>query len=98
MNECNCLCRLTDQNNNEPDVKKMKLGSLDDVNSIIEDKMKIQNRHFYNLRTNLEKSLTTAELTEILQANEQFIPTSPSDVIFWHSSHRKSFTISLFNF
>lgn len=82
MNERNCLCRLTDQNNNEPDVKKMKLGSLDDVNSIIEEKMKIQNRHFYNLRTNLEKSLTTAELTEILQANEQFIPTSPSDVIF----------------
>lgn len=59
------------ENNNEPDSKKHKMGTVDDVNSIIEKKIKSQNRKFHALRNQLQENLTPTNLIEILESNNK---------------------------
>lgn len=81
------MSRANDDNNNKPALKKFKEGSLDDVNDIIETKIKLQNREFFELRENLER-LKADELTDILKTNAQFVPNDKLDVrLYSHKSY-----------
>lgn len=77
------LCRSTDkendENNNGPPVKKCKTGTINDVNEIIEKKMKSQNTELTKLRNKL-KELKPDDLVAILNANKQFVPEEKSKV------------------
>lgn len=69
-----------DENNNEPDTKRLKLGDINDVNSIIDEKIKSQNTGFSRLRNELKRALIPDDYVDILQKNDQFIPTDPDKV------------------
>lgn len=74
--------KSNDGNNNEPAVKKLKTGTLDDVNGIIEQKITRQNKDLHDWKENLRKNLKSSELIDILNANEQFVPEGYDDVSF----------------
>lgn len=74
--------RTSDENNNKPPVKKFKVGSLDDVNNIIDEKIAIQNQEFFELREDIER-LKMEEMINILKSNLQFVPEEKSDVILF---------------
>lgn len=69
-----------DDNNNEPDTKRLKLGDINDVNEIIDAKIKSQNKNFSSLRNELKSHLKHSDYVAILKENEQFIPDEPNKV------------------
>lgn len=70
-----------DENNNEPtESKRLKLGDLNDVNSIIDAKMKSQNQDVFKLRISLENKLNDDDYIAILNENDQFIPSDRTKV------------------
>ncbi|XP_055324089.1 poly [ADP-ribose] polymerase-like [Sitodiplosis mosellana] len=70
-----------EENNNEPPNKKLKTGSLDDVNAIIEQNITKQNKQIHDWKENLEKNLKPQELIAILQANNQFVPKENAEIL-----------------
>lgn len=68
----------TEENNNEPPEKKIKIGTINDVNQIIEKKAKDQNKEFSVLRDCLKLRLTKEDFVKILTHNEQYVPKDES--------------------
>lgn len=71
--------RSGDENNNEPFAKKFKVGSLNDVNDIIDEEIKRQNEEFFQLQHWL-KTLKLTEKITILKTNAQLVPKRFTDV------------------
>lgn len=80
MNTLFHFCRSKEENNNGPVVKKFKSSTLDNVNSIIEVKIKKQNKDLHDWRNQLVRELEPDELVDILEANDQFVPKDDDDV------------------
>lgn len=70
-----------DENNNAgPDAKRLKSGDINDVNGIIDEKIKSRNKDFSSLRNKLQSHLSHQERVTILEENDQFIPTDANKV------------------
>lgn len=77
------LCSSNDENNNVVAPKRIKTGSIDDVNSIINDRIKNQNCEFNKLRKQLEVNLKSEDFLNILKNNnKQFEPKTAAEVSF----------------
>lgn len=67
-------------NNNGPVTKRLKVGNLNDVNSIIDLKIKSQNQDVNRLRNDLKTKLSAADHIKILEENRQFVPSDATKV------------------
>lgn len=72
------MTQNTEENNNEPPEKKIKTGTINDVNQIIEKKAKDQNKDFSVLRDRLKMRLTKEDFVTILTQNGQYVPKDES--------------------
>lgn len=72
-----------EENNNEPPEKKIKTGTINDVNQIIEKKAKDQNKDFSVLRDRLKMRLTKEDFVTILTHNGQYVPKDESVRLYW---------------
>lgn len=77
------MTQNTEENNNEPPEKKIKTGTINDVNQIIEKKAKDQNKDFSVLRDRLKMRLTKEDFVTILTQNGQYVPKDESVRLYW---------------